>query len=163
MLMGSYEFPELKEDSRLLNKLGLHLVADEELTPSQFVEDPLNCPYFATGECESAKDPEYKERCSGPNFNYKNCRIYQLSQKTDFQKPTVAISNSMEDTVIMKPSEVVRKRYHDASLQDQINDDSDSGIHKLVAESPEAYRENRRRKTRRWEQHKRDRKHRTSI
>ncbi len=107
--------------------LGTGLQSLEEGVPSNYTEDPRFCPYFLDETCEGAKDSDYKGRCESETFAYLNCGLYAYCEDRKNKTPKkFKVSNSLSDTVIMSPEDIVnsrpKKRNHHSRIDDSIHD-----------------------------------------
>ena len=122
------------EDKRRLIKAGLRVLNE---IPSSFSDDPYNCPFLVDDSCEGGKDPEYRTRCSGEDFQYRNCKIYQIRTNPENLEDYQPVDQSLVDTVIISAEDIVDDRHRGvckgedvfASIHDQTaegRDDRDS-------------------------------------
>jgi len=98
--------------------MGLQLTEPKEVPRGPY------CSYGAYGECDGVNDLDYV-RCSV--LNCEGCLIYQIKEqkKDEESDDAIALSNPLEDTVIMHEDEIVSKNSYDASIHDQIADGKD--------------------------------------
>jgi len=108
-------------DERRLEKMfgtGLQLTEPKETPRGPY------CGYGANGECAGVNDLDYV-RCS--ILNCDNCLVYQIKeQERDEASDDVrALSDPLEDTVIMHCDEIVSSSSYDESIHDQMAEGAD--------------------------------------
>ncbi len=102
---------------------GLQLVESEE-DSFRHLEDYYDCPFVAEDNCEGAKDAEFKTRCVGRDFEYRNCRIYQLRMNAlaEGREIVSKVSNALTDTVIMSAEDITNHYNHTSSPEESQHD-----------------------------------------
>jgi hypothetical protein len=112
--------------------LGVQLDDPADHVPASYLEDPYTCPYVES--CEGAKDSDFSSRCSGTDFEYRHCRIYQIRANHD-DRDIVSVSNPLTETVIMDADAILRLRPShrgEHSLNEEIEDADPVRVAKLI-------------------------------
>jgi len=128
-------------EERFKRKSGFNIFSLEESIPEDYMEDPCNCPLIIEQRCDCVSERDCRDY-NEKRFGYLECPLYQSDVRNggdtncvDFGKLVdnmEAMSNPLEDTVVMCSEEIInsmknprknlKQRNDYDSLHDEISD-----------------------------------------